>query len=108
MVNLEGLSLPELKSLKADVEQAIRKQVSGTQRLVKKVQKLAAAQGFSLNELLAIAGGSGEVPATSRSGSVIKYRNPVNPSQGWTGHGRKPGWVVEYLANGGTLDKLAV
>ncbi|MDR1853736.1 MAG: H-NS histone family protein [Azoarcus sp.] len=108
MLDLETLPLPELRTLKAQVEAEIRRRGSATQRLVKKVQKLAADQGLSLNELVAIAGGAGAAPATSRSGSAIKYRNPVNPSQGWTGHGRKPGWVVEYLANGGTLDKLAV
>ncbi|MDR2093158.1 MAG: H-NS histone family protein [Azoarcus sp.] len=106
-MDLETLPLPELRTLRAQVETEIRRRGSATQRLIKKVQKLAADQGLSLNELIAVAGDASEVPTTSRSGAAIKYRNPVNPSQGWTGHGRKPGWVVEYLANGGTLDKLA-
>jgi DNA-binding protein H-NS len=104
----EDLSLPDLRAIKAQVEQEIRRRGSATQRLIKRVQKLAADQGLSLNELIAVAGGSGEVPVVARSGGTIKYRNPVNPSQGWTGHGRKPGWVADYLANGGTLEKLAV
>ncbi|MDR0634223.1 MAG: H-NS histone family protein [Azoarcus sp.] len=108
MIDLENLPLPELRTLRAQVETEIRRRGSATQRLIKRVQKLAADQGLSLNELIAVAGGTAEVPATSRSGGTIKYRNPVNPSQGWTGHGRKPGWVIEYIANGGTLDKLAV
>jgi DNA-binding protein H-NS len=103
----EDLSLPELRAIKAQVEQEIRRRGSATQRLLKRVQKLVEDQGLSLNELVAIAGDAVEIPTTSRSGGEIKYRNPVNPSQGWTGHGRKPGWVVDYLANGGTLDKLA-
>jgi DNA-binding protein H-NS len=107
MIDLETLSLPELRTLRAQVETEIRRRGSATQRLIKRVQKLAADQGLSLNELMAVAGGASEIPTTSRSGAAIKYRNPVNPSQGWTGHGRKPGWVVDYLANGGTLDKLA-
>ncbi|MDR1462735.1 MAG: H-NS histone family protein [Azoarcus sp.] len=107
MIDLESLALPELRALRTQVETEIRRRGSATQRLIKRVQKLAADQGLSLNELIAVAGGASEIPTTSRSGAVIKYRNPVNPSQGWTGHGRKPGWVVEYLANGGTLDKLA-
>jgi DNA-binding protein H-NS len=108
MIDLETMPLPELRTLRAQVETEIRRRGSATQRLIKRVQKLAADQGLSLNELIAVAGGEGELPSTSRTGSVIKYRNPVNPGQGWTGHGRKPGWVVEYLANGGTLEKLAV
>ncbi|MDR2015299.1 MAG: H-NS histone family protein [Azoarcus sp.] len=107
MIDLETMPLPELRTLRAQIEVEIRRRAAGTQRLVKRVQKLAADQGLSLNELLAVAGSSDEVQAVSRSGAAIKYRNPVNPSQGWTGHGRKPGWVIDYLANGGTLDKLA-
>jgi len=108
MIDLESLSLPELRTLRAQVEQAIRRKGSATQRLIKRMQKMADDQGISLNELISIAGGTGSIPVTSRPGATIKYRNPVNPTQGWTGHGRKPGWVAEYLANGGTLDKLAV
>ena len=108
MIDLENMSLPELRTLRAQVEQEIRRRGSATQRLIKRVQKLAADQGFSLNELLTVAGGDTETPAVSRSGSPIKYCNPVNPAQGWTGHGRKPGWVIDYLANGGELEKLAV
>jgi DNA-binding protein H-NS len=72
------------------------------------VEKLIAEQGLSIHDLVNLTGEPGGKSSTvSRSGAPIKYRNPVNPSQGWTGHGRKPGWVIDYLANGGTLDKLA-
>ena len=108
MIDLEKLTIQELRAFKSQIEQEIRRRTSVTQRLLRKVQKLAADQGLSLNELVSVAGSSGDVVSTTRTGSVIKYRNPVNPSQGWTGHGRKPGWVTDYLANGGTLDKLAV
>lgn len=36
----------------------------------------------------------------------FKYRNPDDPAQGWSGRGRKPGWVVAWLANGGALSAL--
>lgn len=38
----------------------------------------------------------------------VRYRHPDNPSLTWTGRGRKPAWVVEWLDNGGTLDQLEV
>ncbi|MDR2924660.1 MAG: H-NS histone family protein [Azoarcus sp.] len=109
MIDLETMPLPELRTLRAQIESEIRRRGSATQRLIRRVQKLAADQGLSLNELLTVAGSSSDAVSTvSRTGAAIKYRNPVNPAQGWTGHGRKPGWVIDYLANGGTLDKLAV
>ena len=27
-----------------------------------------------------------------------KYRNPENPEQTWSGRGKRPAWVVDYLA----------
>ncbi|MDR0564077.1 MAG: H-NS histone family protein [Azoarcus sp.] len=108
MIDLENMPMPELRTLRAQVEAEIRRRGSATQRLLRRVQKLAAEQGLSLNELLEIDGGDSRSATVSRSGASIKYRNPVNPSQGWTGHGRKPRWVIDYLANGGTIDKLAV
>jgi DNA-binding protein H-NS len=107
MVDLETLSLPELRTLKAQVEAQIRRHGTATKRLVSKVEKLAAAQGLTLAQLAQLANGEAPVVKSSRTVGEIKYRNPVNPSQGWTGKGRKPGWVIDYLANGGTLDKLA-
>ncbi|MCL2645008.1 MAG: H-NS histone family protein [Betaproteobacteria bacterium] len=108
MIDLESMPIPELRTLRAQIEAEIRRRGSATQRLLKRVEKLAADQGLSLSELISVVGDPGEAPKASRPASVIKYRNPVNPSQGWTGQGRKPGWVIDYVANGGTLDKLAV
>jgi DNA-binding protein H-NS len=107
MIDLEKLELSELRTLRAQVEAEIRRRGSATQRAVKKLHKLAEEQGLTLGELFAIANGSSELPASVRSSGVIKYRNPLDPNQGWTGHGRKPGWVVNYLANGGSLESLA-
>jgi len=109
MIALEKMSLPELRALRIQVETEVRRRGSSTQRLLKRIQKLSAEQGFSLQDLVNFKGEVDNKNKTaSRTGSAIKYRNPINPSQGWTGHGRKPGWVIDYLANGGMLDKLAV
>lgn len=36
----------------------------------------------------------------------MRYRHPTNPGQTWTGRGRRPAWVNEWLAGGGSLDDL--
>lgn len=36
----------------------------------------------------------------------IRYRNPSNPSETWSGKGPRPRWVREALANGMTLEDL--
>jgi len=38
----------------------------------------------------------------------VKYRNPNDPSQTWTGTGRKPVWVLSQLSAGKQLADLAV
>ena len=37
-----------------------------------------------------------------------KYANPTDPVQTWTGRGRKPAWVNDFLTSGKTLDDLMI
>ncbi len=37
-----------------------------------------------------------------------KYQNPADPKQTWTGRGRQPVWVREYIENGGKLEDLLI
>lgn len=41
-------------------------------------------------------------------GAIARYRHPDEPSLTWTGRGRKPVWVAEWLAGGGTLEDLEI
>ena len=50
-----------------------------------------------------------EQPSAKPSGNPpAKYANPSNPSQTWTGRGRKPVWVMERLTQGDTLESLEI
>lgn len=40
--------------------------------------------------------------ATKNAG-VPKYRSSIDPILTWTGKGRKPGWIITFLDNGGEL-----
>jgi DNA-binding protein H-NS len=37
-----------------------------------------------------------------------KYRNPLSPSQTWSGRGKRPRWVVTALETGQRLDDLRI
>jgi ParB/RepB/Spo0J family partition protein len=39
---------------------------------------------------------------------TVRYRHPNNPAQAWTGRGRQPKWVSEWVASGKSLDALQV
>lgn len=52
-----------------------------------------------------------DAPAKSPStlnGAPIRYRHPDNPAINWTGRGKKPQWVLNWINDGGSLDDLAV
>ena len=67
------------------------------------VKQQIAEYGLTAKEL-GVAGKKGKGKAGDAS--VVKYRNPTNPELGWTGKGRKPFWVNDFLASGGTLEQL--
>jgi DNA-binding protein H-NS len=96
-MDLNDLSLNELKKLRSDVDKAIS---SYEDRLKK--DALAAAQaaakehGFDLGELL-------YGTASKRKPKVTvapKYAHPENSSLTWTGRGRQPKWIKEALGSG--------
>ena len=103
-MDLNNLSLSELKKLHADVTKAIdgygdRKKKEARSALEAKAKEM----GFSLAELL------GDAPKERKRGTVAaKYCHPENSSLTWTGRGRKPKWVAEALAAGKALSDLAV
>ena len=74
-------------------------------------------QGMSVEDVFGKAGkGRGKVPKKALpagkhgQGEVrpVKYRNPADASQTWTGKGRKPRWLVEQLAAGKRLEDFEV
>ncbi|WP_332671542.1 H-NS histone family protein [Aromatoleum sp.] len=117
-MELAKLSLTELRRLQSRVETEIRRRSDSARRdLLKKVQKMAAEEGLSLSDLLGGASSAGEEkqPSTKRKtkaaakkngASPAKYRHPENPAIGWSGRGRKPQWVIDWLAQAKPLAEL--
>lgn len=91
---IEKLSHSELIQLKADVERLIaEKQAAERNALKQRLADLAKAQGFSLEEIVGKGRkGKGSVP--------IKYRDPKNSENTWTGRGRTPRWLVAATKGG--------
>lgn len=105
-MELSSLSLAELKDLLTLIPAEIKKREKDEKaRILKELEALATQRGFSLDELLADAPAKAKKP---KGVVAVKYRHPENGQIGWTGRGRKPKWVVDFLANGGALEQLAV
>jgi len=96
---LEKMSYTELLKLQERVESAIsEKRVANAAATKEQLRAMAEKAGFSLKELFGKRGrkGSGEV----------KYRNPKDPSQTWTGRGRKPNWLVDAVKKGAKIESF--
>ncbi len=100
-IDLESMSLDELKALKKDVEKALTDfDKRQKQAALVAAQRAAQEHGFSLEEIL---GGK-----SGGKTSVPKYRNPDDASQTWTGRGRQPAWYKDARAAGKSDDDLAI
>jgi DNA-binding protein H-NS len=101
---IDKLSYAELLELQARVEDTIAARRAEEQaKLREKVAEMAAEAGLSLDEVISKNGKD-----RKRGKVAIKYRNPKDPSQTWTGRGRKPLWLAAELAAGKSLEKFAV
>lgn len=47
-----------------------------------------------------------EQPPPERRAVKMKYRNPANPVEMWSGLGRKPMWFFDYIREGGKAEDL--
>ena len=102
-LNLEKLSLAELKTLQKDVQAAIasfekRRKAEAKMAL----EAVAKEHGMTLAEIL---GNGGRAKG---AGTAPKYQNPSDPSQTWSGRGRQPAWYKAALAAGKTAESLAI
>jgi len=103
MIDLETLSLKELKQLQKNVEAAISEfKDRETRRALEEVEAFARERGLSPADLSALIGKRTRRPATP------KYANPADASVTWSGRGRRPRWVTAALADGKTLEDLAL
>jgi DNA-binding protein H-NS len=102
-INLNDLSLSELKSLQKDLAKAIaefsdRKKTEAMAALEAHAKEL----GFSLAELTGV-----KKTRKSSGPGGAKYRNPENSEVTWSGRGRKPGWFTAAIEAGKAPESMA-
>lgn len=102
MIDLDTLSLDELKKLRKDLDAAIRNYEDRKKKAaLAELEAKAAELGFSLNDLTA-AGGRG------RKVNPPKYRHPDDSTLTWSGRGRQPDWYKEIIAAGTSPEELLI
>ncbi|MDX2155589.1 MAG: H-NS histone family protein [Hyphomicrobiaceae bacterium] len=105
---LDKMSYAELRELRDRVDEAmVAAQAAEKKAVREEIEALAARAGLTIAEVL---GGRGSTGKGSTKGTkvAVKYRNPKDPSQTWTGRGRQPNWLVDAQKKGQKLESFLV
>ena len=109
---LADLTESELQELVRTAEQALNRRLAERARgTLKEIRQRAAEVGYQVTfTKLAQAPGTKAAAASPapRKKAAAKYCNPADPTETWAGRGRPPKWVQLALAEGQTLEDLAV
>lgn len=102
-MDLSNMSLGDLRNLQDQIKQEMKKREhQEVAKAREQIMAIAQSVGMPLRDLLAAKAGG-------KTGTVaVRYRHPDNASQQWTGRGRQPKWVKEWVDSGKSLDKLRV
>lgn len=102
LVDLEALDVDELIAITQNAQQLIvEKQHQRLYDAYEKFEEIAESCNSTIEEILQ----AGEQLEKKRS---IKYRNPNNSEETWTGRGRKPTWLVNAIDQGKQLEDFYI
>lgn len=100
-VNYDKMSVKELNDHIARAQKALAAAKERERAELKnKIASIAENAGFSVGELFGTRGRG--------KSATIKYQNPENRAETWTGRGRKPNWLVAKLSKGAKIQDFAV
>lgn len=102
--NYSDLSENELASMIETAQRALKdRQESKRKEVISKIKELASSIGVTVEIT--------EAPKSAgRKGSKvpIKYQNPHNLAQKWTGRGMKPKWLQSFVDEGRDIKEFEV
>ena len=100
-IDVSGLSIDQLSDLvgKVQSEMASRERQRRT-NLRSELERRLTADGYQLHDIFPELG-TGAANRRQRRKMPVKFRNPQNRDETWTGIGRSPRWVQAILAERG-------
>jgi DNA-binding protein H-NS len=104
-VNFGKLSDSELKQMISAAEKALsQKELVRRKDVISQLRELAASIGVTVEII------EGPRKTSNRKGSKVpvKFRNPKNAEQKWSGRGLQPKWLKALLAQGHKLSEFEV
>lgn len=102
-IELNDMSLDELKALQKDVAKAVASfEERQRKEALAAVEATAREMGFNLSDL------TGSPKKSAKPAIPPKYQHPENPTVTWSGRGRQPKWIKEGLDAGKSLDDFLI
>ena len=89
-MNYEAMPYAELKEIHEKLGLLL---ATKREEALEQIKGQIASLGFSAEDLVTKKNGK-------RAPARLKYRNPENPAETWTGKGRKPTWMQAMLDGG--------
>jgi len=97
MVDLSNFSMAQLRDLQTQVAEQIKsREKDEIAKVRQQILALAQSVGMPLDQLM-----KGAQEKKPSKPVAARYQDPANPSAQWTGRGRQPKWVKEYLEKPG-------
>lgn len=108
MTELSHLSLGDLRDLKEQVKTEMKnREAEEIQKARDQILAIAQSVGVPLETLFA-KGGKGSNKRASSGPVAVRFQHPEDQSLKWTGRGRQPKWVKEWVDGGKSIVALRV
>lgn len=105
MQDLSKYSLSQLRKIEEQIIEELKKRrFLGISQAREQILHIAMAAGISLDEIL-----SDKSRKDSASRTVpVKFRHPNESTLQWSGRGRQPAWVKDWIASGKSIDETKI
>lgn len=105
MQDLSKYSVAQLEDLEIQIIDELKtRHFLSVSQAREQILHIARNAGISVAQLASL-----KIPKAAKTSSVpMKYRNPANTAQEWSGRGRQPDWVKQWIASGKSLDKVRI
>lgn len=109
-MDLSKLSLSDLRALGEQVKQELRdREYAELAQARQEIMAIAQRVGIPLEELIKDSAQAKVLKVAKVRGKVaVRYRHPSNTAMEWTGRGRQPQWVKDWVTSGQSVEALRV
>lgn len=103
MTDLSNFTLAQLRDLRTQVTEQIKaREKEEIAKVQQQILALAQSVGKTVEEIMSLKGAKSTKPV------AVRYQHPQDSSKQWTGRGRQPKWVKEWVEGGKSLEELLV